>query len=126
MQAPTYGTVSWFQIGTDDPETVKRFYGDLFGWSFAADPDNGGKYDLITYPGAQAPSGGIAHTDGDAPNHAIFLVVVEDVAAVAAQTEEIGGKVLMPPTTTPDGLVFGHLLDPSGNHFGVFTPPSGG
>jgi predicted enzyme related to lactoylglutathione lyase len=45
---------------------------------------------------------------------------------VVAETERLGGKVLAPPTTGPDGLVFAHLLDPSGNHFGVFTPPPAG
>ncbi|MCW2885712.1 MAG: uncharacterized protein QOE54_5646 [Streptosporangiaceae bacterium] len=124
MAAPAYNTVSWFQVGSDDPDGVKRFYGDLFGWNFTS--DGGGKYDLISYAGAEQPNGGIAHTDAASQNHAIFLVIVEDVAAVVAETERLGGKVLAPPTTGPDGLVFAHLLDPSGNHFGVFTPPPAG
>ena len=125
MTAPAYNTVSWFQVGSDDPEGVKRFYGDLFGWNFTPDPNGGGKYDLVGYPGADRPNGGIAHTDA-AQNHAIFLVVVEDVAAVVTRTERIGGKVLVPPTTGSDGLIFADLLDPSGNHFGVFSPPPAG
>lgn len=122
MTAPAYNTVGWFQIGTADTDGANRFYGDLFGWTFAPDPNGGGKYHLVTYPGAEQPSGGIADTDGEAPNHAIFMVVVPDVAAAAKETERLGGKVLVPPTTTPDGLVFANLLDPVGNHFGVFTP----
>jgi hypothetical protein len=51
------------------------------------------------------------------------MVVVPDVAAVCAQVEQLGGKVLVPPTTSKDGLVFADLHDPAGNHFGVFTPP---
>jgi hypothetical protein len=31
--------------------------------------------------------------------------------------------VLVPPTTSKNGLVFADLHDPVGNHFGVFTPP---
>jgi predicted enzyme related to lactoylglutathione lyase len=60
---------------------------------------------------------------GEFPHHAIFMVVVQDVAAVCAQVERLGGKVLVPPTTSKDGLVFADLHDPAGNHFGVFTPP---
>ena len=75
------------------------------------------------YPGADAPSGGIFDTGGEFPDHAIFMVVVQDVAAVCAQVERLGGKVLVPPTTSKDGLVFADLHDPAGNHFGVFTPP---
>lgn len=26
-----HGAVTWFQIGTDDEDTTKQFYGELFG-----------------------------------------------------------------------------------------------
>ncbi|GAA2414246.1 VOC family protein [Actinomadura vinacea] len=123
MQAPAYDTVSWFQIGTDDSEGAQRFYGGLFGWKFTLDPDSDG-YDLIKFAGAEAPSGGIAHTGGGAENHAMFLVVVEDVAAACAAAEKLGGKVTLAPTTAGSGLVFAYLNDPAGNQFGVFTPPA--
>lgn len=121
MTTPTYNTVSWFQVGSDQPEQVKKFYGDLFGWAFAADPHSPG-YDLIRYPGNDIPYGGIAHTAEASANHAIFLVIVADVAATVAAAERLGGKIAVPPTTAPDGLVFAHLQDTSGNHFGVFSP----
>jgi uncharacterized protein len=123
MTAPTTGSIGWVQVGTDDPESAKSFYGGLFGWTFAPDPNGGGAYDLITFPGAAGPGGGIMHTGGTSPNHAIFYVVVPDVAATVAEAERVGGKVLTPPQTTPTGLVFAELLDPSGNHFAVYTPP---
>jgi len=123
MSTPAYNTVAWFQVGTTDAEQAKRFYGDLFGWRYALDPNSEGKYHLVSYPGADTPSGGIFDTGGEFPNHAIFMVVVQDVAAVCAQVERLGGKVLVPPTTSKDGLVFADLHDPAGNHFGVFTPP---
>lgn len=121
--APAPNTVAWFQIGTDDPAAAQEFYGRLFGWNVAGDPDLPG-YDLVSYAGAEEPAGGIAHTDGGAANHATFFVLVEDVAAACAQAEQLGGKVLGPPVTTQNGLVFAHLLDRSGNQFGVFSPPS--
>ena len=120
---PAPNTVAWFQIGTEDAAAAKEFYGGLFGWSFAPDPSSGPGYDLISYAGAGQPAGGIMHTAGGAENHATFVVLVEDVAAVCTRTEQLGGKVLNPPTKTPNGLVFADVLDPSGNRFGVFTPP---
>jgi predicted enzyme related to lactoylglutathione lyase len=119
MTTPAFNTVAWFQIGTDQPAAAHEFYGGLFGWIFSPDPSSPG-YDLISYPGAEQPSGGIIHTG----NHAKFLVLVEDVAAVCACAEQLGGKVVHPPTTTPNGLVFADLDDRSGNRFGVFSPPS--
>lgn len=121
--APAPNTVAWFQIGTDDPAAAQEFYGGLFGWNVAEDPDLPG-YDLVSYAGAEGPTGGIAHTDGGAANHATFFVLVEDVAAARAQAEQLGGKSLGPSVTTQNGLVFAHLLDRSGNRFGVFSPPS--
>jgi predicted enzyme related to lactoylglutathione lyase len=113
----SHGTVGWVQVGTDDPASAKRFYGGLFDWTFA-----GETYEYITYQGAEQPHGGIFDTDGKSPNHAIFMVIVDDVAAAAEQAERLGGKTLVPPTTTPAGLTFAHLLDPAGNEFGVYKP----
>jgi uncharacterized protein len=121
MTAPAHNSVAWFQVGTDEPETAKRFYGGLFGWTFAKDPAPG--YELVTAPGADKPSGGILDTGGKMPNHATFYVVVEDVKATVAAAERAGGKVLTPPVTAPTGLIAADLLDPSGNHFGIFSPP---
>lgn len=124
MSERPVGSVGWVQIGTDDPTTAKQFYGELFDWSYVPDPNGGGRYDLITFPGADAPRGGIMDTGGESPRHAIFMIVVSDVRATVANAEKLGGKVQVPPTTTPTGLVFAELLDPAGNHFGVFTPPA--
>jgi uncharacterized protein len=113
MSAPACNTVAWFQVGTADAEQAKRFYGDLFGWRYTLDPNSEGKYHLVSYPGADTPSGGIVDTGGEFPNHAIFIVMVQDVAAVCAQVERPGGKVLAPPATSKDGLVFADLHDPA-------------
>jgi predicted enzyme related to lactoylglutathione lyase len=121
--APAPNTVAWFQVGTEDPAAAQEFYGGLFGWNVVPDPGSGPGYDLISYAGADQPAGGIMHTAGGAENHATFLVLVEDVAAMCARAEQLGGKVLNPPATTPNGLVFADLLDHSGNRFGVFSPP---
>ncbi|MFA1545727.1 VOC family protein [Actinomadura chokoriensis] len=121
MSVPAFNTVTWFQVGTDAPEEARRFYGDMFGWQFEDDPDADG-YDLVNYPGADMPSGGISHERDASGNHAMFFVLVEDVEATCEQTVKHGGKVAMPALTTDAGLVFAYLQDPSGNAFGVFTP----
>lgn len=117
-----HGTVDWFQIDTDDPKGAQQFYGELFSWKFASDPGSGETYQLVTGSGADRPQGGVFDTQGEGPNRATFFVVVSDVAAAVEQAERLGGKVVNPPRTTPDGLTFAHLLDPSGNHFGIYKP----
>src|SRR5260370_20846398 len=81
MDAPAYNTVAWFQVGTTDAEQAKRFYVDLFGWRYTLDPNSEGKYYLVSYPGADAPSGGIFPPRGEVPKHPNLLVVVPAAAA---------------------------------------------
>ena len=121
MSIPAYNTVAWFQVGTDAPEEARRFYGDMFGWRIETNPDGDG-YDLVRYPGTDVPSGGISHEADASGRHVMFMVMVEDVDAVCAETEKHGGKVALPTVTVATGLKFAYLQDPSGNKFGVFTP----
>jgi predicted enzyme related to lactoylglutathione lyase len=120
----THGTVAWFQVDTDNPDGAQQFYGELFNWTFESDAAVGNPYRQATAAGADHPQGAIADTKGESPNWAIFFVIVSDVAAAVAQAEKLGGKVILPPKTTPDGLTFAKLADPSGNVFGVYTEPA--
>jgi len=118
MSVPANNSVTWFEIGTPDADAAKAFYGPLFGWSFAPD----GPYTLITAPGATGPSGGIFNTGGNIPPYAVFVVKVADVAATAAQAEELGGKVVVAPNKLEDGMVVAYLTDPHGSLFALFSP----
>jgi predicted enzyme related to lactoylglutathione lyase len=120
----TINSVTWFEIGTDDVPAAQDFYGGLFGWTFQAD-DGPMDYQMITTPGADRPTGGIAGTGGGSPNYAVFYVQVADVPATVVAAETKGGKVVLPPQSAPNGLVFAHVLDPAGNLFAVYTPPAG-
>jgi len=118
--------VTWFEIGSDDPEAARKFYGELFGWSFAVE----GPYSVITTGPDHPLQGGVQDTsvplpDGTPRSYAVVCVQVDDVAATCARVEELGGKVMVPATTTPPGLVYGHVADPAGTHLGVYSPPSG-
>ncbi len=114
--------VSWFEVHTPDTGKAKTFYGELFGWTFSeAAPD----YSLISL-GDQAPiGGGLAPLIPEQPPMAIICVQVTDVAETCAKVEELGGKVLTPPATMPDGLAFAYVADPDFGVLGVWTPPAG-
>jgi predicted enzyme related to lactoylglutathione lyase len=114
--------VTWFEIGSADSAATQAFYGRLFGWTFAGDDDSGMDYTMIS--AGDGIKGGIFGTHGEIPSYAIFYVEVPDVATTCREADEAGGKVLVEPTSTPDGLVFAQVLDPFGNHFGLYSPPS--
>ena len=120
------GMVGWFEIGTDDGTAARRFYGEVFGWTFA---DEAPAYTVITTGPGHPIQGGIRDTSLDRPDgtpaaYAMPYVLVGDVAATCAAVESAGGKVAVGATTTPDGLVWGMVDDPAGNTIGLFTPPS--
>jgi predicted enzyme related to lactoylglutathione lyase len=121
-------TVAWFEVASDDPDNAQRFYGELFGWRFAADAESaagGVDYRLITAPGREGPGGGLLNTEGRTPGHAVFVVAVADVAATCAEVERLGGKIeakSLGEATSPDHA---YLRDPAGNLFGVFAPATG-
>jgi predicted enzyme related to lactoylglutathione lyase len=64
---------------------VQAFYSEVFGWNFVADPVPDAKYvTRAAYPGSDTPVGGIVPAADASGNHAIFYILVEDVAATVA------------------------------------------
>ena len=118
-----HGAVTWFEIGTPDPDGARRFYGELFGWSF----DLQGPYSIVSTGEDHKLPGGIQDTrmtpDGTPATYAVPCVQVDDVAETCRRVEELGGRVLVPATPTPIGLVYAHVADPTGGHVGLWTPP---
>ncbi|TDE56458.1 VOC family protein [Nonomuraea mesophila] len=112
-------TVTWFEVATDDPEGAECFYGGLFGWRFTGG-DGPVDYRTISRPGGDGPMGGLFNTKGEFPDHAIFHVQVADVEATCAQSESLGGKVLMKVIDDGAAIDFAYVSDVSGNTFGVF------
>lgn len=112
-------TVTWFEVATADPESAERFYGGLFGWTFARD-EGPMDYRLIGYPGGGQHAGGLFNTKGEFPDHAVFHVQVADVDAACRQTEDLGGKVVTKVIDDGAGTDFAYLRDTSGNLFGIF------
>ena len=72
-----------------------------------------------------ATAAGIFNTGGNIPPYAVFVVQVDDVAATAARSEELGGKVVVAPMTLEDGMAIAYLTDPNGSMFALFSPRPG-
>jgi predicted enzyme related to lactoylglutathione lyase len=128
MSQPAPGTLAWFEVATSDPGGAEKFYGSLFDWTFEADgpgASGGLDYRNIKASGATAPMGGIFGTGGKLPDHAVFYILVTDVEATCTDAEELGGSVVskfLEPG--PGAPKFAYLRDPSGNQFGIFSPPA--
>lgn len=122
MNAPALNSVAWFEVGSDRPEEVQKFFGDLFDWQFKLSTDLPGvDYHAAITPGAPMPSGGIFDHAGKFADYAIFYVLVADVALTIERAKTLGGEVLMEPVTDAAGVTFARLQDNGGHHFGVFS-----
>lgn len=127
MTQPPFNTLAWFEVASADVDGAEKFYGGLFDWTFAVPPDLvavGMDYRVTTSPVTGEPMGGVVAVADGAPSHAVFYVLVADVAATAASAERLGGSIVAKETEPPAGPAFAMLRDPVGNLFGVFSPPA--
>ena len=117
-----------FEITGKEPEKLRSYYGDLFGWEFdtsapvAEAISQSGNYGFVdrntTSDGTGIPGGvgGGMGYDG----HVIFYVGVPDVEAALQQAERLGGKRTMGPERAEGAeLVVGHFTDIEGHLIGV-------
>ena len=107
----------WHDLNTRDPEGAKRFYGELFNWTF--DKSANGPY-LHIQAGSEM-IGGIRKMEENehGPTHWLGYVGVEDVAKTVDTIKQSGGKVYMPTTDMPNVGTFAVVADPTG---AVFAP----
>jgi predicted enzyme related to lactoylglutathione lyase len=117
-------------IGTN-PEGLRGYYGDLFGWEFdtsspvsdaVSEPANYGFVERSTTSDGVGIPSGVGGGTGYQPR-AIFYVGVPDVEAALQKAESLGGTRKMGPDKAPTGLVVGHFTDPEGNLIGLAATP---
>jgi uncharacterized protein len=116
------GTFIWREIMTPDVAASKRFYGEVFGWSFDDMPMEGFTYTMIL--NGKEGVGGMATLDPShgAPPHWIGTVCVADVDASTKTATEAGATVLMPPGDIPGYGRFVVLADPQGAPITLMCP----
>jgi predicted enzyme related to lactoylglutathione lyase len=119
-----------FEVIGKNPEALRSYYGELFGWEFdtsspvseaVSEPTNYGFVDRDTTGDAAGIPGGVGGGAGY-DGHVIFYVGVPDVEAALQQAERLGGTRRMGPAHAPSGLVVGHFTDPEGHLIGVAGP----
>jgi predicted enzyme related to lactoylglutathione lyase len=121
-----------FEVTGRDPETLRRFFAELFDWRFdvpspvaegVSDPDTYGFLNPDESSDVPGIPGGVGGGPGFAPK-TVFYVLVDDVSASLDRGEELGGTRVLGPAMAPSGLVVGHLEDPEGNLIGLAALPS--
>ena len=81
--------VTWFDLGAADPEPLKGFYSELFGWKLRP---MGGTYTVLLTGGGM--TGGIGRSQTGDPWIA-FYAEVEDPQATLDRAVSLGGTVVV-------------------------------
>ncbi|WP_338897640.1 VOC family protein [Streptomyces sp. TG1A-60] len=136
------GVPCWVDVQLPDVEAGKRFYGELFGWTFKVAPGDGA-HELWAYssgatttpeatgspkaagspgdPAASAPVAALApKPDGRLPTVWTLHFATPDAAALTARITAAGGRVITPPTRIGTLGTAVLATDPEGAVFGLW------
>lgn len=109
--------VMQFQLLARDPDRLTAFYGKLFGWRVNA--DNAMGYRMLDTGSDRGIKGGVWPIGDEGHPLVQLFVEVDDVPASAAQAEQLGGQVIIPPQVLPDGDEMAIVMDTEGLSFGL-------
>ncbi len=118
---PKLGMLVHFEIPTDSPEKVARFYEQLLGWKITKTPMGPSDYWLIAHKdaGPNETMGGIYQkTMGETGILNYFGVPNLDLAV--SQAKGLGATVVKEKTEIPTIGWFAILQDPEKNNFALF------
>jgi predicted enzyme related to lactoylglutathione lyase len=110
----TPGRPVWHDLVTSDLAASKRFYGELFGWTFHEFDVREGRYALASLGGM--PVGGILQPATREVNVSQWVTYfsVADVDAAARTGTEAGARVVVPPRDIAKQGRAALLVDPQG------------
>ncbi|GAA3627296.1 VOC family protein [Streptomyces chitinivorans] len=131
------GTPCWTDAMLPDLEAGKRFYGELFGWTFgdppaAEQPDRPGQPGRSDRPGQGSRTvallGGrrvaslVRKPDGRLPTVWTVYFATPDAAATARRIRAAGGQLVTEPEAVGPEGVAATAVDPGGAVFGLWQP----
>ncbi|MEN8649236.1 VOC family protein [Streptomyces sp. 21So2-11] len=114
------GTPCWVDVALDDLEAGKRFYGSLFGWTFA----DAGTATQSAFVNALSDGLKVAalapKRDGRMPTAWGVYFATDDIVALAAKVRAAGGQLLTDPVAVEPLGVMAVAADPGGGVFGLW------
>ena len=120
-----HGDFTHVEIPADDPARAKRFYTDLFGWSFQEIPGFDG-YHLFTTPaGREAVGGAIGIRGQTVPERMRSYVQVTSIDETVPRVADFGGSVIDEKQEVPGQGWFAVLQDSEGNEIAIWESASG-
>ncbi len=118
------GGIVWEDARLSDVEAGRKFYTDVFGWSYGEIPGLDASV-YGTFSAGSDPLGGLGGMMGDpegTPSHWLVYFGAADADAAIATLQKMGGTVLRPAEDTPYGRM-AVVADPFGAPFAIHQAP---
>ena len=109
-------SIGMFEIACRDGARLQHFYEKLFDWRFAASDSEG--YCPIE-DGSQGGIPGLLHQETHGPIETLVYVQVPNLQKALDTAERLGGKAILPPTSTVGSRLIAQFEDPEGNIIGL-------
>ena len=110
------GSIVHVEIHSADPTRTKRFFGDVFGWSFEDVPQM--NYTMWRAP--SAPGGGLQAPMAGQPPQILNYILAKDVSSTASKISSAGGAILIPKTEIPGQGWFAVFREPGGTVLALY------
>jgi len=115
--ATVRGQFVWHDLLTPNPAGAHEFYGKVLGWKKQA-WEQDASYQMFAAP--SGPIGGTVEARAETPHWLPYIATTDLDAAVATGTR-LGGRVLRPAESLPNGGRYATLADPQGASFGLYA-----
>ncbi len=109
------GSFVWAELASSDPESAKKFYSDMFGWTAIDNPMPMGVYTIFQVDGNDAAAMYQA-PQGMPPNWGVYFSA-PDLDATSAKVGGLGGEIVMGPQDIGEPGRMTIVKDPQGVHF---------
>ncbi len=105
------GDFVWAELASTNPEGAKKFYCDMFGWSFADMPMPQGVYTIFSCEGEDTAA--LYATDQPRSSWGVYFNAPE-LETATEKAKQLGATVVMPPTDIGPPGAMSMIKDPQG------------
>ena len=112
------GSFCWADLATNDVESAKKFYNEMFGWTVVEDPGPAGIYYVFKSEGNEVAA--MYKAPPGVPPHWGAYFSVADVDEVAAKVAPLGGKIWGGPFDVMEAGRMALVQDPQGARFSLW------
>jgi predicted enzyme related to lactoylglutathione lyase len=111
-----FNQIGFFNIGVREGHRSQKFYQAVFNWKIT---DDGPMMGISE--GDAGINGHLFNWTDEAPTYLTLYIKVDNIAAYLEKVSQLGGTVIIPETSIPDGGAYAQFLDLDGNVMSIYS-----